>query len=162
MPEYPAPPTVTDVEDQFSDRHRPMLLAAIGADFASEALADALVWLDAQGLRHGLDVDLAPEPTGVVADDNRTAIRLRILRQAVLKRAEYEAWSRTEREAVARDKRQDADDLLAGIVGASYDPGAPSSGDAAGGPERRPAAAASVCPPSRSALSLAMRARRGP
>lgn len=104
-----------------------------GAVAGALAVKRAVRWLQARFLRHGAEVEWTD-----------------ITVEATLKRAEYELWARSERDDVARDKRDDANDLLEGFFGPDYDGGATdrpgSSGDGRG------VATAATAPPPRSPL----------
>lgn len=149
-------PTAHDLLAELPDRTARMLQAPTHAD---ACVRKALVWLKSRAARHGFAVDFEAPDTGDEATDARLAMRAEILREAVLKRALYELWSLAERDDVAKDKRDDADDLVEGLVGATYDGGAGrgsgASGDA-GDLLRAPAA--SVAQPVRSSLSDVYRA----
>ncbi|RUM88399.1 MAG: hypothetical protein DSZ24_03785 [Thermodesulfatator sp.] len=68
---------------------------------AERALVKARAWVVAQYKRCGREPDLEDE----------------IVREAVLKRALYELYSYAENEKVARDKKEDARELLEGVLG---------------------------------------------
>lgn len=72
---------------------------------AERALSNARNWLKAKLRTYGIAVDLENE----------------IVKQALLKRALYELYSRTENEDIARDKAKDAVELLRSEFGKSIE-----------------------------------------
>jgi len=153
-------PTPDDVLAEFSHRHRQQLAAAIGTGFEVDAHRKALTWLRSRALRHGFAIDFDPEPTDDAKADAAAETRAEILREAVLARAQYQAWGKAEREETAADKRREADDLLEGLVGNAYDAGA-GDGQSEDEGDRPRLPVASVAPMARSGLSARLRDRRG-
>lgn len=160
---FEAVPTVAEVRATLS----PVFARALGADgvAAELALGKALRWLAGRCIRHGRPMfDFRAEyvDTGDAAADlarfEHAKTVAEIAHDAVVKRAEYELWARSERESVARDKRADADDLIEGLFGGQYDAGA-GTGEGGTGGRMPTAAAAVVAPPKRSDLVDAVAGR---
>lgn len=96
--------TVTDLKNELTDRNYRMLTQ--GDDtIAERAISKAKSWVTAKFRRYGEDPDWGND----------------IVREATLKRSLYELYSYAENEKVAEDKRQDAIDLLGGILGKGSD-----------------------------------------
>ena len=92
--------TLEDLERELSDRDFRILTGGDDA-VAERALAKARIWAVSQFKRCGATPDFEDE----------------IVREAVLKRALYELYSFKENEKVARDKKEDARELLEGMLG---------------------------------------------
>jgi hypothetical protein len=97
--------TITDLKSELTERNYRMLTQGDDS-IGDRALIRARGWVMARFRAYGEDPDWN--------DD--------IVREATLKRALYELYSYAENEKVAADKRQDAVDLLAGILGRGSDP----------------------------------------
>jgi hypothetical protein len=96
--------TVTDLKSELSERNYRMLTQEDDS-IAERALTKAKGWVLSRFRAYGEDPSWE--------DD--------IVREATLKRALYELYAYAENEKVAADKRQDAIDLLGGILGRNAD-----------------------------------------
>lgn len=92
--------TLEDLKRELSERDYRMLTGGDDA-VAERALTKARIWVVSQFKRCGTTPDFEDE----------------IVREAVLKRALYELYSYAENEKVARDKKEDARELLEGVLG---------------------------------------------
>ena len=98
--------TLEDLKGELSERAYRMLTQGDDA-VAQRALDRARVWVVAQFVRCGATPDFENE----------------IVREALLKRALYELYSFRENERVARDKKEDARELLEGLLGECVEEG---------------------------------------
>jgi len=92
--------TVEDLKKELSERDYRMLTDGDDA-VAERALAKARAWVTARFRKCGMEPDFEDE----------------LVKEAILKRALYELYSFAENEKVAADKKQDAEDLLEGVLG---------------------------------------------
>ena len=92
--------TIEDLKKELSERDYRMLTDGDDA-VAERALAKARVWVTARFKKCGKEVDYEDE----------------LIKEAILKRALYELYSFAENEKVAADKKEDAEDLLEGVLG---------------------------------------------
>jgi hypothetical protein len=92
--------TIEDLKRELSERDYRMLTSGDDA-VAERAISKARVWVIARFKRCGEKPDFEDE----------------IVREALLKRALYELYSYAENEKTAQDKKEDADDLLKGVLG---------------------------------------------
>lgn len=98
--------TINDLKNELTERNYRMLTQ--GDDSIGErAIAKAKGWVLSRFRAYGDDPNWDDE----------------IVREATLKRALYELYSYAENEKVAADKRQDAMDLLGGVLGRASDEG---------------------------------------
>ncbi|MGD1832502.1 MAG: hypothetical protein ACPKOP_04065 [Sphaerochaetaceae bacterium] len=96
--------SVADLKAELQDYNYQMLTGG-DDDVASRALAKAVIWAKAK----------------VIAVNGTFDPDTEINRELVLKRALYELYSYAENEAVARDKRDDAFELLKAAYGSGID-----------------------------------------
>ena len=159
MPE-PPPPTAADLVAELPARLAAQLEAGSSSHPSTLAVRCAekgVTWVRSRLRRHGLGFDAEKTPGTPDWSDP-------LQRDAALARALYELYAANEEDGLARDKKDTANDLMEGVVGAGYDAGADTGaggGSASDLPEPRPTAAASVVGPVRSALSERMRLARG-
>lgn len=92
--------TVTDIKNEITERNYRMLTQGDDS-IAERALVKAKGWVLSRFRAYNADP--------AWSDD--------IVREATLKRTLYELYSYAENEKVAADKRQDAIDLLGGVLG---------------------------------------------
>lgn len=140
MPDVPAlvaPPTGATLSAELPARS---LLQLGGQDAADRSMTKALTWVLSRFLRKG-EPQIIWHPA---------------VHAAALKRAEYELWARAERDDVAKDKKDDANDLLEGYFVGIYDSGASDPGNSEGTGGSIPyAVGAAAAAPVRSPLSQA-------
>jgi len=92
--------TVDELKKELNERNYRMLTGGDDA-VAERALIKAKAWIVARFKKCGREVDFEDE----------------LVREAVLKRALYELYSFSENEKIASDKKEDAEDLLEGLLG---------------------------------------------
>lgn len=96
--------TITEIKAELTERNYRMLTQGDDS-IAERAITKAKGWVLSRFRSYGGDPDWEDE----------------IVREATIKRALYELYAYAENEKVAADKRQDAIDLLGGILGTNKD-----------------------------------------